>query len=131
MITSSRKIFQSNNQKMRHNFRQLKIWQSAIEIALKVYLLSGKLPKEELYGLKSQIQRSAVSLASNIAEGSGRTTDKDFSKFVDYALSSSYELETQMLLINMIYELETETIINELTEFQKMTGSLKSKLKLN
>jgi len=116
---------------MRHNFRQLKIWQSAIEIALKVYLLSGKLPKEELYGLKSQIQRSAVSLASNIAEGSGRTTDKDFSKFVDYALSSSYELETQMLLINMIYELETETIINELTEFQKMTGSLKSKLKLN
>ena len=116
---------------MRHNFRQLKIWQSAIKITLKVYLLSGKLPKEELYGLKSQIQRCAVSLASNIAEGSGRTTDKDFAKFVDYSLSSSYELETQLILINMIYELETETIINELTEFQKMTGSFKSKLKLN
>jgi four helix bundle protein len=116
---------------MRHNFRQLKIWQSAIQLTLKVYLISGKLPKEELYGLKSQIQRCAVSLASNIAEGSGRTTDKDFAKFIDYALSSSYELETQLILINMIYELDTEKTINELTDFQKMTGSFKSKLKLN
>ena len=114
---------------MKHNFRELKIWQNAMDITVKTYLLSGDLPSDERFGLKPQIQRSAVSLPSNIAEGSGRTTDKDFGKFIDYSLSSSYELETQMILINRIYQLNTEPIISELTEFQKMTGSFRNKLK--
>jgi four helix bundle protein len=115
---------------MKHNFRELKIWQNAMDITVKTYLLSGELPNDERYGLKSQIQRSSVSLPSNIAEGSGRTTDKDFGKFIDYSLSSSYELETQMILINRIYQLNTEQIISELTEFQKMTGSFRNKLRM-
>lgn len=114
---------------MRHNFRELKIWQSAMDIAVKTYLLSSQLPSDERFGLKSQIQRSSVSLPSNIAEGSGRTTDKDFGKFVDYSLSSSYELETQMILIERIFQINTQEIIADLTEFQKMTGSFRNKLK--
>jgi four helix bundle protein len=115
---------------MKHNFRELKIWQNAMDLTVKTYLLSGDLPSDERFGLKSQIQRCAVSMPSNIAEGSGRTTDKDFGKFIDYSLSSSYELETQMILINRIYQLNTEQIISDLTEFQKMTGSFRNKLRM-
>ena len=115
---------------MRHNFRDLKICQSAKDIAIKTHILSVDLPNDERYGLKSQIQRCSISLPSNIAEGSGRTTDQDFGKFIDYSLSSSYDLETQMILIDRIYQLDTEPIIADLFEFQKITGRLRSKLKI-
>jgi four helix bundle protein len=82
---------------MRHNFRELNSWKVSFDLVKDVYLISGRLPENERFGLKSQIQRCAVSIPSNIAEGSGRSTDKDFLYFLNSAIASSYELETQLL----------------------------------
>jgi len=81
-----------------HNFQELIIWQKAMNIAEAVYKLSKKFPKEERYGLKSQIRRSAVSIASNIAEGAGRNTNGEFKNFLGIASGSSNELMTQLML---------------------------------
>ena len=81
-----------------HNFRELKVWQQAMDLAAQAYLLTGFFPKEEKYGLISQIQRSAVSIPSNIAEGCGRITNKDFQHFLSMSMGSSFELETQVIL---------------------------------
>ena len=75
---------------MKHNFRELKIWKDSIEIVKSIYLLTSELPDDEKFGLKSQLQRCAVSIPSNIAEGSGRSTNKDFRNFLIIGLSSSY-----------------------------------------
>lgn len=68
---------------MRHNFRELTSWKVSFDLVKEIYALSGQLPNDEKFGLKSQIQRCAVSIPSNIAEGSGRTTDKEFSLFFE------------------------------------------------
>ena len=73
-----------------HNFRELKIWKESLVLVKNVYLLTSKLPKDEKFGLVSQINRCAVSIPSNIAEGSGRTTEKEFLYFLNIAISSSY-----------------------------------------
>ena len=80
---------------MRHNFKQLKIWQLGMNIAKAIYEISAKFPSEEKFGLISQIRRCAVSIPSNIAEGSGRGSDKELKHFLEIALGSVYELETQ------------------------------------
>ena len=108
-----------------HNFRELKIWKVALDITKQVYSVSAQLPVEERFGLQSQINRSAVSIPSNIAEGSGRNTNKDFRKFISIALSSSYELETQLMLIEDIFEVEVKEIIGNLNELQKMMAGFK------
>lgn len=79
---------------MKHNFRDLGIWKDSFSIVKEVYELCQKLPDDEKFGLKSQILRCAVSIPSNIAEGSGRTSDKEFLYLLNIAISSSYELET-------------------------------------
>ncbi len=79
-------------------FKELKVWQKAISLVTETYLISRNFPKEEVYGLTSQIRRSAVSIPSNIAEGCGRKTDKDFSNFLGMALGSSFEFETQLII---------------------------------
>lgn len=93
-----------------------------------VYLISRKLPDDEKFGLKSQIQRCSVSISSNIAEGSGRTTDKEFLYFLNIAISSSYELETQLLLCSELFGVEVTELIRTLEEIQRMIGGLKKKL---
>ena len=80
------------------NYRELVAWQVAFELARRTYLLTGEFPKSEVFGLVSQMRRCAVSIASNLAEGAGRTTSKDFSHFVSIARGSLNELETQYLL---------------------------------
>jgi four helix bundle protein len=77
----------------RHNYKNLKIWILGIEIADEVYRISSKFPTEEKFGLTSQINRCAVSMPSNVAEGSSRT-EKSFSHFLDISLGSSFELST-------------------------------------
>ena len=114
---------------MAHNFKELKVWQKAMKLTTNVYHFTSKLPDDEKFGLKSQIQRSAVSIPSNIAEGSGRLTNKDFSRFLDIALASSFELETQLLLTKDLFELEVDTIIRGLDEVQKMIVGFKKTLK--
>jgi len=79
-----------------HNFRKLDIWIDSVELADTVYVMTDAFPKSEVYGLASQMQRAAVSVPSNIAEGSGKDSDRDFSRFLAIALGSLYELETQV-----------------------------------
>ncbi len=113
---------------MRHNFRELEVWKDAYALVKDVYLICKELPEDEKFGLKSQIQRSAVSIPSNIAEGSGRTTDKEFLHFLNIAISSSYELETQLLLASDIFQLKVDFIVDKLHSNQRMIGGLKRKL---
>lgn len=80
------------------NYRNLKVWKEAMEMVLSVYQISKEFPKEEVYGLTSQIRRSAISVPSNIAEGQGRQSKKEFSRFLNIALGSLAEMETQLLL---------------------------------
>ena len=114
------------------NFRDLKIWKEGIEITKKVYELAGFLPDEEKYGLRSQICRCAVSIPSNIAEGAGRGSNADFKRFLEFALGSSYELETQLVVIDelkLVGDYSVSFIMNQLNGEQKMINSLISKLK--
>jgi len=103
-----------------HNFRELNIWKNGMKIVKATYAVSKELPNEEKFGLTSQIQRCSVSIPSNIAEGSGRGTIKDFTNFLNISLSSSYELETQLILVNDLYNLEIEKLIKDINELQRM-----------
>jgi four helix bundle protein len=80
------------------SFRELKVWQLSIELSVLVYTLTDSFPKHELYGMTSQMRRAAVSIASNIAEGSARSTRKDFRQFVLIAKGSVCELQTQFII---------------------------------
>ena len=102
------------------------VWQKAIGLAEKVYRFSAHFPKEELYGLTSQIRRCAVSVPSNIAEGRGRGGDKEFVRFSQIALGSLYELQTQLDLAKMLgYGDEAvEKLIEMTVELEKMLNSL-------
>lgn len=114
----------------RHNFKKMKIWQSAMEIARLILDVTDTFPPHEKFGLKNQIDRSAISIPSNIAEGSSRT-NKSFRHFIDIALGSSFELQTQLLLANhrrYISEEVTQTIENKIEEFQRMTMSFQNTL---
>lgn len=110
---------------MKHNFRELTIWKEAMEVVKMVYELTSKLPDSEKFGLISQMQRSAVSIPSNIAEGSGRVSDKELMYFLNVAISSSYELETQILLLEELYGIQNENLIPKLNALQKMIGGFK------
>lgn len=81
---------------MSHNFRKLDIWIDGVDLADKVYSMTSKFPTEERFGLSSQMQRAAVSVSSNIAEGSAKDSDKDYCRFLGISLGSLYELETQL-----------------------------------
>ena len=118
---------------MAHNFKDLKIWQEAMKVVKTTYLLTAQLPLDERFGLISQINRSAVSIPSNIAEGSGRTTDKDFLNFINISLSSSFELETQLILANDLFQLDVQDLIIKINELQRMIVGFKKSIsfKLN
>lgn len=115
--------------KKTHNFRELKIWKESINLVKRIYLLTVELPKDEKFGLISQINRCSVSIPSNIAEGSGRTSDKEFLHFLNIAISSSYELETQLILVEELFKIETKSILEELEALQKMIDAFKRMLK--
>src|ERR1017187_8814339 len=83
---------------MAQSFRELKVWKKAVDLALLVYELTAEFPKREMYGLSSQMQRAAVSIPSNIAEGSARGTRRDFRQFVKLAEGSNCELQTQLII---------------------------------
>ena len=83
---------------MGKSFRELKVWKKAVDLALLVYEFTAEFPKREIYGLSSQMRRAAVSIASNIAEGSARGTRRDFRQFVKLAEGSNCELQTQLLI---------------------------------
>jgi len=82
----------------RHNFKNLKVWSKGMDAVDQVYAFTATLPDNEKYGLSSQLTRAAVSVPSNIAEGSGASTDKDFARFIGISLGSAFEAETQLLI---------------------------------
>ena len=110
-----------------NNYKELKVWQKSMDLVEKVYVLTSTLPTEERYGLISQIQRSAVSIPSNIAEGAGRNSNKEFRNFLGIANGSTNELNTQLMLsirIGYTKTNELEEIFNLITEIQKMNFTL-------
>lgn len=78
--------------------RDLDAWKRSIELVVKVYKMTERFPKEEVYGLTSQIRRAAVSIPSNIAEGAGRTSDKEFMYFLSISIGSLAEVDTQLII---------------------------------
>ena len=113
-----------------HNYKELRVWKQAIVLATDVYKIAEGFPKEEKYGLTSQIQRSVVSIPSNIAEGAGRNGGKEFKLFLGYSAGSSCELETQLIIakeLNYITEDCANDLILKVNDVQKMIyGLLKS-----
>jgi four helix bundle protein len=89
-------------------FRDLRIWQEAMNLTEKIYLATAQFPKHELYGLSSQMRRASVSVPSNIAEGKGRRSDPDFVRFLFHARGSLLELETQILIARRLQYLPEE-----------------------
>ena len=80
------------------SYRQLVVWQKAVELVLEVYRATQDFPKEEMYGLTSQLRRAAVSVPSNIAEGQGRSSTGEFKQFLGHAKGSLFELQTQVVI---------------------------------
>ena len=112
-------------------YKDLIIWQKAMEVAKNVYVLVKKLPKDETYALSYQMRRAAVSIPSNIAEGQGRAYTRSFSQFLSIARGSALELETQLQLCVMIQYLSQEDIqptMDLLEEIERMIHSIKLKL---
>ncbi|HWB62461.1 MAG TPA: four helix bundle protein [Chitinophagales bacterium] len=110
-----------------HNYKQLKIWDKSIDLVVDIYKATAEFPKEEKYGITSQMHRSAVSISSNMAEGAGRNSDKEFCHFLSNAHGSSYELETQVIVserLQMITKDISESLCEKISEIQKMNYSL-------
>ena len=117
------------------SYKDLIVWQKVCDVAVSVYSLTSELPKEEKFGISSQMQRAAVSIASNIAEGSKRGSKKEFLHFIRIAQGSGAELETQLQILSRIYILknnsEIDSLVNLLDEVMKMLYSLSKKLTYN
>ena len=114
------------------DFHQLSVWQKSHQFTLDVYTLSRAYPKEELFGLTSQIRRSSSSIATNIAEGCGRGSDADFGRFLQMAMGSASESEYQILLsfdLNYIDENQYKQMNAKVIEIKRMLSSLISKTK--
>jgi len=103
------------------NFKKLIVWNKGIDLTVSIYSLVKKLPLEEKFELSSQLRRSAVSIPSNISEGASRKSDKDNARFVEIALGSSFELETQIIIAqktNLITEIQADEVLNQLQYLQ-------------
>lgn len=114
-----------------HNLKELKIWNKAIDLAVDVYKATSTFPSDERFGLISQSRRAAVSIPSNIAEGAGRNSKKEFSNFLGIANGSSYELQTQLVISNKLNLLENELLndlLGKIDELQKMNYSFQQTL---
>ena len=111
-----------------HNFKELKVWREGIDLVKEVYSLTKEFPSEEKFGMISQMNSSALSIPSNIAEGAGRgTSDKDFVNFLRMAYGSSCELETQLIIsleLNMTKENEFKKLEEHIHVIQKMIYKL-------
>lgn len=117
-----------------HNFEKLKIWQKAMDIAVKAYEISALLPTDERFNLIHQIKKCAVSIPSNIAEGSGRNHNKEFIQFLGIANGSTFELITQLILakrLKLIEEPIIQPIIDKLIEVSNMNFSFQKTLNTN
>lgn len=115
-----------------HQYEKLLVWQKSMDLVEKIYTLTGAFPKQEQFGLVSQMRRCVVSLPSNIAEGSRRGSDKDFSRFLLIAFGSGAELETQLKITRRLHFASDENIEETdmlLEEIMKMLNALQAKVR--
>jgi len=114
------------------SFRDLNVWNKGIQLVCDLYKITNKYPKEEIYGIVSQMQRAAVSIPSNIAEGATRKSKKEYYRFVSISYASSAELETQIEIskrLNYINQDEYIRMLKEIIEIQKMLFKLRESFK--
>lgn len=114
-----------------HKFKELQIWKRSRLFCSEIYAVTVNFPDSEKFGITNQLRRASVSIPSNIAEGSSRKSNKDFSRFLEITLGSAYEIETQLLIaydLGFIEENELHKLSNELEEIIKMISKFKSKL---
>lgn len=115
-----------------HNFKDLKVWQKSIDLAVEVYKATSLLPNDEKYGLISQMKRCSVSVSSNIAEGSGRGSSAQFKYFLSISQGSAFELEAQLIISNRLELLDdnlSTSLIEKTTEIQRMIYALDKSIK--
>jgi four helix bundle protein len=115
------------------DFKKLKIWQNGIDLTGKVYQLMDRLPNREKYGLVSQMTRCAVSIPSNIAEGGARNSQKEYKRFLEIALGSAFELETQLIIcqkMDWVKNDDFDSLMGLLIEEQKMLSGFIRKLNI-
>ncbi|MCC6126282.1 MAG: four helix bundle protein [Pirellulales bacterium] len=113
------------------NYRDLIVWQKAIELVVEIYRLTQTFPKEELYCLTSQIRRAAISIPSNIAEGQGRRTKKEFANFLSFAHGSLRETETQLTIAQRLGYAKPTTVeatLNRCAEIGRLLNGLSNSL---
>jgi four helix bundle protein len=114
------------------DFRELKIWQRSHRLTLAVYRATRSFPKDELFGLISQIRRASASVPANIAEGCGRSGDLEFARFLQIAMGSACELEYHLLLafdLNFLKESEYNALSKETVEIKRMLGGFLKKVR--
>jgi len=118
--------------KKARNFRNYKVWQDAVAYASKVYQVTSEKPRFEKKGLCDQLQRAVVSISSNIAEGAAKPSDAEFAHFLDTALGSAYEVETQLLIAKNVGYVSLEwynSLTNELNEIERQITGLISTIR--
>jgi len=118
---------------MGHRFRELEIWKLSRAFCSDIYQITSTFPSHEKFGLTNQLRRASVSIPSNIAEGSSRRSNKDFNRFLEIAVGSMYEIETQLLItsdLQFISDTELEELNQKLSSIIKMTSKFKSSLKI-
>ena len=109
------------------DYKDLFVWKRGMELVQAVYRVARQLPKDEIFGLSSQIRRASVSIPSNIAEGYGRSSPADYKRFLSIARGSAYEVETQLLLcvsLSYVSQAEVETAIKLVNEIIRMLNVL-------
>ena len=112
---------------MRSTYSDLKVWNAAMKLAVRIYQLTKTFPREELYGLTSQLRRAAVSVASNIAEGKGRSSDRELIQFLCHSRGSLFEVETQLSLGKLLgygHEDEHVELANQTAKIGRMLNGL-------
>jgi four helix bundle protein len=114
------------------DFKELKVWQKSHQLTLAVYKTTATFPREEIYGLTSQIRRSCSSIAANIAEGCGRNGEAEFARFLHIAMGSASELEYHLLLardLKLLNAVDYEGSAHEVVEVKRMLTAFIKKLK--
>lgn len=116
-----------------HRFKELGIWKKSRFFCSEIYSITATFPNDEKFGITNQLRRVAVSIPSNIAEGSSRNSNKDFSRFLEIAIGSAYEIETQLLIasdLGFIKADKLELLTTQLEEIIKMISKFRSTLKI-
>jgi len=114
-----------------HDYRQLEVWKKSMDLVTDIYVTASNFPRDERFGIISQVKRSAVSIPSNIAEGCGRGTDKQLIHFLDIAQGSCFELETQIIIskrLEYINNEKAESLKSNIQEISKMINGLRKSL---